>query len=456
MTLKRRVFHAGAWIIAGHAGAQALRLLTTLVMTRLLVPEMFGIMALANVLLVGLLMFSDLGLKQNVVQSKRGTDPVYLNTIWTFQILRGFIIWAAALIGSVLIAYWSGAGVWSDDTVYANPQLPYVVAVLSFNAVISGFESTRIAQANRLLSVGGIIRIELASQLVALVLMTILGLLYASIWALVVGALVSNALRVVLSHTLLPGEANRMMFNREAAREIFAFGKWIFFTSITGFLAASGDRVMLGSLVNPTTLGLYSIAFLIVGACHDVFSKLIGNVAFPALGEVGRERSQDLKRTYYGFRKSVDMAALFTTGFLFTAGHLIIVMLYDQRYQDAGHMLEILCLSVFEVRFWLAYQCFLVLGRPNLLLPAILLKAAAIYIAMPLAYQKFGLEGALWAIACSTLVTIPVTLWLTWRHKLLDVWREVVVLPWLVAGYLAGSAVVWAWGHTRGVATIFR
>jgi O-antigen/teichoic acid export membrane protein len=454
LTLKSRVFRAGAWTIVGHASAQALRLLTTLVMTRLLVPEMFGIMALANVLLVGLLMFSDLGLKQNVVQSKRGTDPVYLNTIWTFQILRGFIIWTAALIGSVLIAYCASAGVWLDDTVYSNPQLPYVVAVLSFNAVISGFESTRIAQANRQLSVSGIVRIELASQLVALVLMSVLGLLYASIWALVVGALASNALRVVLSHTLLPGEANRLMFNREAAIEIFAFGKWIFFTSITGFLAASGDRVMLGSLVNPTTLGLYSIAFLMVGVCQDVFSKLIGNVAFPALGEVGRERSQDLKRTYYGFRKTVDMAALFTAGFLFTAGHLIIVVLYDQRYQDAGHMLEILCLSIFEVRFWLAYQCFLVLGRPNLLLPAILLKAAVIYIAMPLAYGRFGLEGALWAIACSSLVTIPVTLWLTWRYKLLDVWREVVVLPWLLVGYVAGKGIVWAFGYFPGASII--
>jgi len=452
LTLKRRVFQAGAWTIAGHAGAQALRLLSTLVMTRLLVPEMFGIMALANVLLVGLQMFSDLGLRQSIVQSARGTDPVYVNTVWTIQILRGFVIWAAALAASAMIACGATRGLWPADTVYAHAQLPYVIAVLSFNAVISGFESTRIAQANRALSVGGIVKIELASQVVALLLMVVLGSLYASIWALIAGALVSNGLRVVLSHIVLPGAANALVFNREAAREILGFGKWIFFVSIMSFLAANGDRLLLGILVSPVTLGLYSIAFLMVGACHEVFSKLIGNVAFPAFGEIGRERRQDLKNTYYKFRRPVDMAALFATGFLFTAGHLIITVLYDQRYQDAGHMLEILCVSLFEVRFWLAGQCFLALGQPKLLMPAVILKMLMIYGAMPLAFLHFGMEGALWAIALSTFITVPVTLWQKWRFELLDVRRELVVLPWLVVGGAAGLGTVWLFNFWRGMA----
>ena len=74
LTLKQRIFAAGGWTVAGFGLSQALRFGTSLLMTRLLVPEMFGVMAIANMIMIGLAMFSDIGLRQNVVQSKRGAE----------------------------------------------------------------------------------------------------------------------------------------------------------------------------------------------------------------------------------------------------------------------------------------------------------------------------------------------------------------------------------------------
>ena len=65
-------------------------------MTRLLVPEMFGVMAIAMLVMMGLAMFSDLGLTQNIVQSRRGSESAYLNTAWTIQIIRGLLLWLLA------------------------------------------------------------------------------------------------------------------------------------------------------------------------------------------------------------------------------------------------------------------------------------------------------------------------------------------------------------------------
>jgi hypothetical protein len=62
-----------------------------LILTRLLFPEAFGLMALVQVFMGGLQMFSDLGVNMSIIQSKRGEDPDFLNTAWTFQILRGLI-----------------------------------------------------------------------------------------------------------------------------------------------------------------------------------------------------------------------------------------------------------------------------------------------------------------------------------------------------------------------------
>jgi len=57
-------------------------------MTRILVPEMFGVMAIATMVTVVLWLLSDLGIRQNIVQSGRGDDPAFLDTAWVIQIAR--------------------------------------------------------------------------------------------------------------------------------------------------------------------------------------------------------------------------------------------------------------------------------------------------------------------------------------------------------------------------------
>ena len=58
-TFRQRIAHAGIWSIGGYGVAEALRLVSNLVLTRILAPEMFGIMAIANLIMIGLALFSD-------------------------------------------------------------------------------------------------------------------------------------------------------------------------------------------------------------------------------------------------------------------------------------------------------------------------------------------------------------------------------------------------------------
>src|SRR5947207_1772677 len=97
-SLKNRVLRAGVWTLASFGIRQAIRFGTNLVMTRLLVPEMFGVMAIATTVMIGLAMFSDVGLKQNVIHSRRGNEEAFLNTIWVIQIGRGLTLWVAAIV----------------------------------------------------------------------------------------------------------------------------------------------------------------------------------------------------------------------------------------------------------------------------------------------------------------------------------------------------------------------
>ena len=61
-SLFARALRGGALTAGSYAFTQALRLASNLILTRLLFPEAFGLMALVSVVLVGLAMFSDVGI----------------------------------------------------------------------------------------------------------------------------------------------------------------------------------------------------------------------------------------------------------------------------------------------------------------------------------------------------------------------------------------------------------
>ena len=94
--LKRRVVSSLAWSLTGFGTQQVLRFAFNLILTRLLLPDAFGLMALIDLFILGLYMFSDVGLGLSIVRSHRGDDPHYLNVAWSVQIVRGLVLWLAA------------------------------------------------------------------------------------------------------------------------------------------------------------------------------------------------------------------------------------------------------------------------------------------------------------------------------------------------------------------------
>jgi O-antigen/teichoic acid export membrane protein len=107
-SLLARALQGGALTGGAYAVAQGARLVSNLILARLLFPEAFGIMALVTVVLVGLAMFSDAGIGPAISQNARGDDADSLNTAWTINVLRGAVLWGAA---------WALAHPWRRSTV---------------------------------------------------------------------------------------------------------------------------------------------------------------------------------------------------------------------------------------------------------------------------------------------------------------------------------------------------
>lgn len=425
--------------MAGFVSSQLIRLGGNLILTRLLVPEMFGVMAIVTVLIAGVTLFSDIGLLQNIVRSKRGDDPVFLNTAWSVQILRGFLISLLALFLSWALYYAGTLGLIPENSTYSEPILPYIIAVMAITPIIAGFNSTKYLVASRKLQLGRVTIIELSSQAIGLTVMIVWAFFEQTIWLLVVGSFISITAKMILTHLVLKGVNNRFAWDKDAFHEIFHFGKWIFISSILGFILSKGDKLLLGGLISSEMLGIYTIAYFLAFAAIQALSKLCMSVFFPALSEVVRERPNDLKKVYYKIRTKIDAIAFLVAGLLFMSGDLIIQTLYDERYYEAGWMLEYLSISIIGIGYVLSSQTILALGDAKIISVINFFHALAVFLLIPVLFHLFGIAGAIWAIPASSLVRIAGMVWYFHKHNLLVLFKEIQMVPM----FLLGSGVGW-------------
>jgi O-antigen/teichoic acid export membrane protein len=431
----------------GFALSNIIRLGSSLLMTRLLVPQMFGVMAIATLVMSGLAMFSDLGLTTNIIQSERGNDPAFLNTAWVIQILRGLLLWLLALCIALLVFTLNHFNLLPKMSAYSDPELPYVLVAVAVSAFIGGFQSTKLAEANRYLALGRVTLIQLVGQIVGLACMIIWTLIERSIWALVAGIVCSTLTTTLLSHIGLPGVANKLQWDRSVVHEIIHFGKWIFVSSILGFFANNGDRVLLGALVDSTTLGIYSIAANLAGVIFQILETIFTQVSYPAFREVVRERSPHLKHSLYRFHLVAASFTYFCAGLLIVSGNSVVGFLYDRRYEQAGWMLEVLAVALVGLPFNLAHVGLLASGLPRIFTNVIAIRVFVTVLAVPLGFYFFGLPGALWAIALSQLSSAPATIYYQLKYDLFDLSKELLLVPALFAGMIVGKGFTFAIGH---------
>ncbi len=439
--LRQRLIAASQWTVVGHFSAQLLRFGSNLVLTRLLAPDLFGVMSVGYVVFTGLGMISDLGLSSVVARSPQGASERFLNVVWVTQIARGALMTLGALAVSVALGLGLANVLSSPNSVYTDPRLPALLAIVSLYGLVEGLESTKSLLARRNLSLGALTKVDLIAQVGTTAFILVWAAVDPSIWALGAGWLFGVFLKTSLSHWMLPGPANRLEWDSSAFHEIVEFGKWALVSSPISFLLSSGDRLILGALIDAPGMGFYAIASLIVGALQAMILKIIGQSIQPALSEVLRNRPLDLRATLYRIRLPLDIACAGCSGLLFALGVPIVRLLYDNRYQPAGWMLSIIALTLVVTQYNIFDQYLISVGRMKLLSGLNLVRLLMLCSLMYAFYGMWGAQGAILAIPASALANTLIVLTVQGRLHLLSLRRELRVLLVFGLGVALGCAV---------------
>ena len=441
LSLKSRTLRAGGWTVGAHLAAQLLRLVSSLVMTRILVPEMFGVMVIASVLQIIISLLSDIGLHQAIVQSPRGNSPEFLDTAWSMQIVRGWIIWVVCASAGLALYFFGRSELAPVGSVYAAAVLPAIIASTAFSSAITGFGSTKAITANRDLDLRKVTMIELIAQLSGLLLMFGIGWWTRSIWSVVAGVWLTSLVSVLLSHGWLVGHRNRFRFDPACVKEIVAFGRWIFISSALGVLASNGDRLLLGVWLSASVLGIYAIALNLATVVEGLAYKLFGTVSLAVFSEAARESPGRLRELYFRMRLPADVVFLGAAGFLCGSGQLIVDLLYDHRYAQAGSMLQILSFGLFFTRYSLSGSVYVAIGKPQYLTVVQLLNIVSMLVLISVLHAFSGVFGAIWAIALYRIPSSAAAMFFNARHGIHSTLFEISVLPVWPIGYLLGKGL---------------
>jgi O-antigen/teichoic acid export membrane protein len=441
-TTFKRVLEAASLTVAAQILSQILRLGGSLIMTRLLAPEAFGLMSLVLMIQITLNLLSDFGLRLAVIQHQRGDDPVLLNTVWTVQVLRGIAGWIVCCAIAYGLHLANSADPDAARTAWAHPDLPMVLAITSLTFVIGGFQSTNHITASRHLALRRIIAIDLICQILGLLIMIGLGFITRSIWAIVASGILSTLANTALSHIVLPGIRNHFALDRHVIRELFHFGIWIIASSTTFVLAVNADRALLGALASATTLGLYSIAQTLSFAIDGILSRLVEGVILPTLSEASRESRSKLRDRLSKIKLPFDVLYVGCAGCLFAIGPHIVALLYDARYHEAGTMLQILSFSLIFSRYSVFNAAYVAMGNPRFQAIVNTARLASVILLLPLLFHFYGLTGALIAIAFHQAVLLPVYCWINYKTGIGNIKSELLALPIWLSGYIGAIAIL--------------
>lgn len=327
-TVKARIFRSGIWVGLAATLGTLLNFVRSIVLARLLTPEMFGLMGIAGIAVRTIETFTRPGIAPALIARQREFDEAAA-TAFTLLVGRGIVL---AILLTVLAPFVA--------RFYEADQLTPVLQAMSLIFVIGGLANIQTIARQKEIDFRSLTFLALTSNLLGTVATILAAFLLRSVWALVIGQIATAAFNAFLSYLFVPGRI-RFSFDRELARELVTYGRFITGSSIMMFMAAEIDTAVLGKLVGIETVGLYTFAFALANLATANISKSVSSVMMPAYSKL-QDDPESLKRAFLRSLSFVMMLVMPVCAGLVLLAEPLIVFIYGERWAPAADALRIL------------------------------------------------------------------------------------------------------------------
>ncbi|HTB67187.1 MAG TPA: oligosaccharide flippase family protein [Steroidobacteraceae bacterium] len=425
--------------LATFAGLAIVKFASSLILTRILLPDAYGIITILMSVSLTLALLSDVGTYTSIVRAPNGESPTYLNTAWTIRFARSVLNATIMFFATPVIVH-----------LFGTPALAAPLRVFALWFLIDALESNSVPIAARKKNT----RVVVYSDLIATVVSTAFTVIYCyfhrTFWGMVYGLLLNRALFVSFSYFFYRDFRPRFGFDRSAARDILQFTRFVMPSSVLTLVLSQFDKAVFLRFFDLRLLGIYGVASNIAGQVESLISRTSEMVVYPRCAHNFRADPNTFAEKYYTDNVRVFAVTGGMAAAVGGAAQLIISVLYDPRYALAGVVLQTVMIRAVLLSLASPAETMLIAaGQSHVILVSNIYRAISIVLGSIAGFYAFGFIGFLYGMALSGL---PPAVYLLLRQK--KIGSPVLRYELYRAAYMAVIAIA-AFVTSRTIMTMF-
>jgi O-antigen/teichoic acid export membrane protein len=279
---RAHVARASAWTLGTMVLMSALRLVSQMVLSYLVLPEHFGAVTLMRTFLTLVEMLSDVGIRNAVIYHPQGEERRFLSTTASVQLVRGIGMWLATC-----------ALAWPASNFYGEPLLLWLLPLAGLESVNNGLLAVRVYVEERRLNIKVSALLDVLALAVSIATSITWAFFSPGAWALALGPLVGGFVRAVVSHVWYRGHAVPFGWDRAFARDLFTFGRWVFGGTLVTFVAQQFHMLYLPLFTWLGLFGVYSVVWNFCAQASKPLTALANKVIIPRFAADGRRSAEE-------------------------------------------------------------------------------------------------------------------------------------------------------------------
>lgn len=327
--IKKRVAIGTVWMMLLKVAVRGIGILSTIILARLLLPEDYGIVAMALAFYALIEMLAAFGFDFMLVQKQSITREDY-DSAFTARLICYIILAIIVLLSAHPVA-----------SFYGESALANILYALAFQMFLSGLDNIALVDFRREMMFDKEFKYQVAVKVVGFVVTVALAYTLRSYWALIIGSISLRFANIIFGYYFRPYRP-RICFTK--TKEIMSFSKWLLLMNFASYFRSQLPNIVLGKFVSTRAVGIYSMGAEIGQTSSQEIVAAMNRPVYSGFAKLASNLSE-LQKNFLdvlGFQALIVLAMGFGVG---ATSELVVEVALGVNWLDLGEPLILLSLG---------------------------------------------------------------------------------------------------------------
>ena len=327
--LHKSIVNASKWSTITEIAAKLITPISSMILARLLAPEMFGVMVTATMVISFAEIFTDAGFQKYIIQHKFDSrESLFESTNVAFwsNFVMSMVIWGIIIVFCQPIA-----------TLVGNTGRGDVIAISCICIPLAAFSSIQMALFKRDLDFKTLFHVRILGVFIPLIVTIPIAFYTRSYWSLIIGMIALNIFNAVIL-TVKSKWKPRFSYRFSLFKEMFSFTSLSMIEAFTIWMTSYADIFIVGRLLDQYYLGLYRTSMITVGQIMALATSATTPILFSALSKV-QDDDEHFKHIFLKFQKVVGLIVIPIGVGIFVFQNLITEILLGSQWSQAAWLI---------------------------------------------------------------------------------------------------------------------